>query len=139
MTEDEVGAVLMQLRDAGQRRANSNRHTAAGRSARDAAYRDIRWLAAEASRLGLTVKLVYETLGISRTALDNILNKRTGTAPAPVVPLEAVGVAEQLRVLAEWIRDSNDDTRPPAETADALDAAVRLLLSSELRVSAATS
>lgn len=125
---DDVGAVLMQLRDAGQRRAGANRHTPTGMATLDAAYRDIRWLAAEARRLGLTVKTVYETLGISRTALDNILNKRTGTAPAPAVPLEAVNVAEQLRVLAEWIRDPSDDTRPPAETAEALDAAVRLLV-----------
>lgn len=128
MTESELGTALMHLRDAGERRAHANRHTRDGIEQLTHAYSDIRVWAAEARRLGATVKSVYETVGISRTALDNILNNKTGAKTAPHVAPEAVDVAQQLRTLAEWIRDPSDDTRPPAETAEALDAAVRLLV-----------
>lgn len=124
----------MHLRDAGERRANANRHTPDGMKALHAAYADIRYWTAEARRLRtpegrhlITVRRVAATVGISPSGLDNIINNRVGAVPSSTSS-EAVDVAQQLRTLAEWIRDPSDDTRPPAETAEALDAAVRLLV-----------
>ena len=125
MTEIELGDLLVQLRDAGERLKGTSRHTLDGIATKAAIYEDIRAWTPEAIRLGASVKTIYETLGMSRTMLDNI---RTGKVKiAQGRSADAAGVAEQLRVLAEWIRDPSDDTRPPVETADVLDRAVALL------------
>lgn len=127
--DTDTGSLLMQLRDAGERLRGANRHSPEGQAAKILAYDDIRAWGAEAFRLGVTKRKIAETVAISATQLDNILTGRTKLVRRDRNP-EALDVAQQLRVLAEWIRDPNDDTRPPVETADALDAAVRILVAS---------
>lgn len=74
----EQRALLVQLKEAGERRAAANRHTAAGRTALDDAYADIRAYAAEAERLHLTRAQVAAAVGVARAQLYNILSGKVG-------------------------------------------------------------
>lgn len=76
-TTTEAGELLIQLRDAGKRRAEANRHTLPGLQALSQAYEDIRAWTAEATRLGVTKGQVAEAVGVSRTQLFNILSGKT--------------------------------------------------------------
>lgn len=78
-TPEEQEALLVQLREAGERRAaHSAQKTLAGRRELEAAYQDIRVLAAEAGRLNLTKLQVAEAVGLKRAALYNVLSGKTG-------------------------------------------------------------
>jgi hypothetical protein len=78
-TPEEREALLAQLREAGDRRATYSAHrTLAGRQELAAAYQDIRVLAAEAGRLGITKLQIAEAVGLKRAALYNVLTGKTG-------------------------------------------------------------
>lgn len=75
-TEKSQEELLEQLADAGQRRANANRHELDGLLALRDAYEDIRKLAAEAEGK-LTRKQIADAVGVTPQALYNILTHKT--------------------------------------------------------------
>lgn len=129
MDTPEASGLLEQLTNAGQRRAAANRHSPEGLAAIGLAYDDIRALTPEAVRLGVTKRRVAEAVGVSPVQLYNILTGHTKTVQRPRNP-EAVDVASQLQVLAEWLRDPGDYVYPPEGTVEALEKAMRLLVAS---------
>lgn len=77
MTATEADGLIAKLKDAGRRRASANRHRLEGLVQLKGAYEDIRVLAAEAGRLGITRVRVAEAVGVSRQNLHLILSGKT--------------------------------------------------------------
>lgn len=69
--------VLEELRRAGDiREHNSNARDLEGTTAREKAYKDIRRLAAEAEKLGLTRAQIGDAVGLKRAALYLVLSEK---------------------------------------------------------------
>lgn len=75
--DDAKQELLDRLVAAGRKRATSSRHNATGLAALDDAYNEIRVVAAEATRVGLTRNEMAEAVGVGRAQLYNIISGKT--------------------------------------------------------------